>query len=145
MIAILTSRLSTEFLESVREFSRNNTCCIFTNAVFPPSEPPVSIFHSARAYSFEGSIISTDLATTSTLTRLQLPAKKMFYVAKMEWLEMDSVHYSQMRNLYQNDEIDLIASTQKIYDKLESIFKKPLCIMKDWNLNHIKQVIENEY
>lgn len=106
-----------------------------------PFAPKFAILMEREFWGATGVAISTNLATTEKLIKCPGPKKKFFYVWNLEWLNMQNPDYDKLSNLYNNDEIELIARSPYHAAVLESIWKKPAFIMEDFEPEILKKII----
>jgi len=93
-----------------------------------------SIMMDAECWGVSKTLISTDIKTTQTLIKCVGPQKKYFYVWDLEWLERTrDMYYGDLAHIYNNPNIELIARNEQHYNILHQMWKKPLCIMKDFD------------
>lgn len=90
-----------------------------------------------HAWGYEGPMISTDIGTTQILNKCIRTTKKMFYVFDLEWLHIPNIQFSLLTNIYQNNNIELIARSQSHYDVLTRVWKKPIGILEDFNYEQL--------
>ena len=48
------------------------------------------------------------------------------------------VNYNDLKNIYLNENIDLIAANKHIYEVLTKLFKEPKGICKDWDFSKLE-------
>jgi|TARA_R110000751_G_scaffold7285_2_gene30025 hypothetical protein len=139
MIGILTGDFNEPLISGIAKAENRSEAILFSNNV-PPSPFPswLSVMQIARAYNFNGSIVAETIATAEILCSLIYPENKFFYVHTLEWMSLPNMNYLALENIYNNDNIDLIAGNLKIYKILESLFKKPVAVMESWDLDGIR-------
>jgi len=97
-----------------------------------PLKPSFTMLQSSQIWGFEGPIISTDYNTSRFLIKCPTPRKKYYYVWNLDWIykirswEANSI-------VMQDDGLELIARSQEHYDIISELWKKPTCIMEDFN------------
>lgn len=96
-----------------------------------------------NAWGFKGPLISTSIETTQILVQCLLTPRKLFYVYDLEWLYLENLQYRQLLSIYDNPDIDLIARSERHFDILAKIWKKPLGVIHDFNSEEIKQLIDS--
>lgn len=128
-------------LKSINELSGSGLvdCVIFHNSwAKPPIQPLCSMIQMCHMWDFYGTVICTNIHATRRLIRCPGPKRKFFYVMDLEWTKLAKIHTNQLLEIYNNDEIELIARSQSHADLLTKLFKPPTLIMDDWDLEVLK-------
>lgn len=146
MIGILTADFNNSLVSGIEECKNRSDVILFSNNA-PPNPFPrwLSVMQTARAYNFSGSLIAENIASAEILCSLIYPKNKLFYVQSLEWMNIPTIHYTALENIYNNDDVELIAGNSKIYSILESLFKKPVAIMENWELDEIRGILTDEH
>ena len=139
MIGILTADFNESLISGIEEATNRSEVILFSNNVAPRPFPTwLSVMQIQRSYNFNGSLVAENIASAEILSSLIYPKKKFFYVKTLEWMSLPNINYPALENVYNNDNIDLIAGNLKIYKILESLFKKPIAVMENWDLDGIR-------
>ncbi len=62
-----------------------------------------------QVWGFEHPLISTNIVTTRILNKCTRSNKKFFYVDNLEWTSIPNIFYKDLKDIYQNPNIELIA------------------------------------
>jgi|MDSZ01.1.fsa_nt_gb hypothetical protein len=116
---------------------KNNDYCVFGSTSIP-TDIDLNYLQIIRVYDFKGSMICSNIETAQILIDLPLPKKKYFYVKSFEWEQFKLVNYNDLKKIYLNDSIDLIAANEHIYEVLTKLFKEPKAICKDWDFSKLE-------
>jgi hypothetical protein len=117
---------------------KNKECCVFsTGAPTPNFKKP--FLQTLRIYDFDKTVIATDITTAMLASTLILPKKKYFYITNLEWVGHNPLVYQELREIYLNEELELIASNESDYKTIKNLFKKPKFIVKNWDFSEIEK------
>ena len=116
---------------------KNNDYCVF-GSISIPTDVDLNYLQIIRVYDFKGTMICSNVETAQILIDLPLPKKKYFYVRSFEWENFNFVNYNDLKNIYLNENIDLIAANKHIYEVLTKLFKEPKGICKDWDFSKLE-------
>ena len=97
-----------------------------------------------EAWAFDAPVIATDLESAQTLIHLPQPTRKFFYVWNLEWI-FNNYTYGYLQDLYQNDELELIARNESHADLITKCWKKPVDIMDNFDYNILQKIAKNTY
>lgn len=126
------------FLTMVQELSKLDSdinITVFACDYGPTLNCSFPVMDIVHAYNYEGILISTDLYTSMILLNTLCPSKRFFYVWDCEYMYMPQTA-SNMRNIYTNNKIELIARNEFRAKLLEKTWKKPHSIIEEFN--HVK-------
>tara|TARA_R110002020_G_scaffold55309_2_gene153605 strand:+ start:26856 stop:27275 length:420 start_codon:yes stop_codon:yes gene_type:complete len=139
MIGVLMKGMDQGLLNKMIALTQTGKkCCLFSGSPLLSEVPALfPVFQPLRAYHFEGTLVSTDMSTTEMLSKLVLPKKKYFYVRSLEWTMLQNCDYNYLKSIYQNDSIELIAANKEIFEVLKKLFKEPVGISEDLDLEEI--------
>ncbi len=99
-----------------------------------------ALMQNLEAWSFDGTLISTDLETTRIMLACIRSPKKFFYVWDLEWVYQDKFNFKEMSSIYNNDELELIARSPSHAKVIENCWKKPIALIDDFNYEKIKEL-----
>ena len=116
----------------------NKECCVFsTGSPTPNFKKP--FLQALRVYDFDKTIVATDITTAMMACDLILPKKKYFYITDLEWMGHKPLIYQELRDIYLNEELDLIVSNESNYRIIKNLFKEPKFIVKNWDFSEIEK------
>ena len=140
MIGLLIGNEPKETVEKIAKLTdERENYCVFSLWALPEKTKKIPHLQPLRAYNFNGTMVATNIRTAEFMKTLVLPKRKYFYITSMEWMEADSLLYDDLKQIYLNDDIDLIVSNQKDYDKIHQLFKEPVCIIEDWRFQELER------
>ena len=137
------SQLNLFLIYSLNQLTQKGVdCCIFHNQWKRQVMPTMfSTFQDNEVWDFDGTVIATNFGSVQKLIASPGPKKKYFYVWKFEWMVLNKFWYAQIQEIFNNDEIDLIARSQSHFTVLERLFKKPTAIIEDWNNEKLQKLL----
>jgi hypothetical protein len=139
MIGFLIGNESTETVEKISKLTdEGQQYCVFGLWALNEKVKKIPHMQPLRAYNFDGTMIATNIRAAEFMKTLVLPKKKYFYITSMEWVGADRLLYDDLKNIYLDDDIDLIVSNEKDYKKISQLFKKPVCIIEDWKFQELE-------
>lgn len=139
MIGLLVGNESRETVEKISKLSdEGEDYCVFSLWALSEKTKKIPHMQPLRAYNFEGTMVATNIRAAEFMKNLVLPTKKYFYITSMEWVKADRILYDDLKEIYLNDDIDLIVSNEKDYKKISQLFKKPVCIIEDWKFQELE-------
>ncbi len=97
-----------------------------------------------EAFNFSGILIADSIDTATKLANCVCAKAKYFYIWDLEWSYLLNLDFRSAQKLYQNDNIELIARSERHYNILQNVWKKPVGIVEDWNLEQLEQIIEGK-
>lgn len=113
-----------------------------------PVQPNFSIMCLFEAFGFNGDmLIATDLNGASRILTYPgcNPDRLYFYVWDLEWLRMSQKTYEQLRDIYANPKLKLIARSNTHAEILTALWQRPIAIIEDANLEEFAKLIrQNE-
>jgi hypothetical protein len=116
----------------------NKECCVFSmGSPTPNFKKP--FLQTLRVYDFDKTIVATDITTAMMACDLILPKKKYFYITDLEWMGHKPLIYQELREIYLNEELDLIVSNESNYRIIKNLFKEPKFIVKNWDFSEIEK------
>ena len=112
--------------------------CVFSRFALSEETKKIPQLQPIRAYSFNGTMVATDIRGAEFMRTLVAPKKKYFYITSMEWMNASTLNYDDLRNIYLDENIDLIVSNKSDYKKISQLFKEPVQIIEDWNFEELR-------
>ena len=116
----------------------NKECCVFSMGS-PTANFKKPFLQTLRVYDFDKTIVATDITTAMMACDLILPKKKYFYITDLEWMGHKPLIYQELREIYLNEELDLIVSNESNYRIIKNLFKEPKFIVKNWDFSEIEK------
>lgn len=98
-----------------------------------------AILQHFEVWGFDAPVMATDIKTAYRLLKCPLPTKKYFYVWDLEWIFNPPKPYQFYANIYQNDDLQLIARSKSHADILNKCWQKPIDIMENFDHEKLKK------
>ena len=117
-------------LSVLPKIEKNKECCVFSTG-----SPTANL----RVYDFKETIVATDITTAMLASTLMLPKKKYYYITGLEWVGHKPLVYQELKEIYLNEELDLIVSNESDYRIIKNLFKEPKFIVKNWDFSEIEK------
>lgn len=106
--------------------------------------PNFAIMNLSEAYNYNGILIATDVNSASRIIEFPGTVNRFFYVWDLEWVRFSKKQFEDMSVVYNNDRLPLIARSQTHYNLLKRIWKEPIGICEDANIEQLYK-ITSEY
>jgi len=106
-----------------------------------PETPWFPIMQNCYAWDFRGILISTSIKTTRIAQTIVGPSKRLFYVWNLEWLYTQK-SFQEFSQVYQDDNIDLIARSVSHAELLSKLWKTPAHILEDFDHEQLTKIID---
>jgi len=123
--------------------SRDDSTVIvfYCNMAKPCTQPCFPIMQIAEAWGFEGILISTDLQSTQKMLVMPSAEKKIFYIWDLEWTRGQVNNYHAMAEIYQNEDLTLIARSEEHKKAIEDAWNRPVRqINSDFDLEQVLEL-----
>ena len=89
--------------------------------------------------------MATNINTPQMLVKMPRPTKKYFYVWDLDWVYLyQSPPYNVLQSVYQNDDIELIARSERHYDVIARMWKPPQCIMESFDHEKLMEIFRGD-
>ena len=98
-----------------------------------------AIMHYKEAYSYDGTVISTDLESSLKLLSFPGPKRKLFYVCDLEWLRQKPRPYSLFAGIYNNPKLELLARGDLHANILRDVWNRDVKVFPD---NELEKLFE---
>lgn len=105
-----------------------------------PIRPSFMLLQKQHMWSYNGAVVATDIRSAEQLLGSPGPKRKYFYVWNLEWLYLGSFKNSQLANVYQNKDMELIARSPYHANIISKCWKKPSFIIEDFNHNEFAKI-----
>lgn len=132
------SQLAFYFIQKANELVKNPEMDIvgfYSNLSPLCVKPNFSMMQLVEAYSFQGTVIATDLDGVAKLINMPGPSKKFYYTWDLEWLRNKGQQYEHLVMLYRHPEIEVVARSLSHKRILENNFNlKDIKISEDFDL-----------
>ena len=134
---LLRHSFEEKVLESIYKNNSEDYCVFSTGA--PNPKFPVPFLQTLCVYDFDGTAVATDITTALLCASLKLPKKKYFYINSLEWVGHRPLFYEELKNIYLNEELELLVSNQRDYKLIKNLFKVPEFIVENWDFSEIEK------
>jgi hypothetical protein len=97
-----------------------------------PIRPHFPIMLSRHAWNYEGTLVATNTSSAQLLQHLLAAQKRYIYLWNLDWIYFKKP-WQFYSNLYQDDNIELIARSNIHASIIEKLWKTPSHIMDNFN------------
>ena len=105
----------------------------FRDNPVPGKIPLFASLSEYEAWGFNGPVLATDLYTAERLIACPRPHPKYFYIFDLEWIYQPLTKFKEKSNIYNNDQLQLIARNQYHFDIIKKVWREPVAIIDDFN------------
>lgn len=106
-----------------------------------PNRLGIPILPLIEAQFFHGDLFVFDLYSLLTVKNFVKINNIYYYMNNISWEGMQANTYADMYNIFNPNNLHIIASNEIIYHLCSNCWKKPLCIAKDLDYESIKNFI----
>lgn len=101
----------------------------------------IPCMHLIEAWGANNTMLAIDIGAAMALNKINAGGKLFYYPQQLDWIQQPKNANFYM-DIYQNDSIELIARSESYYNVLSKVWKKPACIIRDFNHDDIISFIE---
>lgn len=128
--------------KALNKMAKHEDCYLFHDKMlYKPEKNKFAVMQQIEALHHRGTLLSTNLITSQIMASSLVARRKLFYVWNLEWLYISEFGANQLKKVFYNSEIELIARSQSHYDLLTTLFKEPIAIVENWNTEKLREVI----
>ena len=126
----------------LNKLAQDEDCYLFTNTVQAlPMNHNFAILQQVEALKHSGILIGTSMLNAQIVANCLTASKKYFYVWSPEWMNLQKFGSQQLRKMFYNDDVDLLARSTCHWNLLAKMFKEPNGIVYNWNAEQLRSVI----
>lgn len=118
-------------LQTIKEFENNNPyhqTIIFNSHCARINTYNLPILHLSQAQLFYGSLVIFDLQSIILTKNFPNLTKRVLYANSAPWEKAPQSHYKEWNSLYNQPSLDIVTSTQHLYNIYNICWKKPIGI-----------------
>ena len=110
----------------------------YENPARPPVTPNFALLNVVDSYTFNGTLIATDLNAATRLLRAPGASRRIFYCFDIEWLRFPQRRpYEQLASIYRNPTLE-VYSRNDIHAKIiADAFNIYVKVLGDWELERL--------
>ncbi len=107
-------------------------------------KPNFACYCLYEVFGFTGHTVATSLQTASRILSYPGPNqhKMYYYMMDLDWLRLPNKQFEQLRDVYLSPKLNLIARSQDHFNIISSVWKKPLGIVEDANVEGFAELIK---
>lgn len=126
----------------LNKLAKEQDCYLFANVVESlPMNHNFAILQQIEALHHKGVLIATSMLNAQVVANSLTPSSKYYYVWGPEWKNLNQFGSQQLKNIYYNGEMKLIARSESHFQLLSSLFQTPHGVVYNWNVDQLKRVV----
>ena len=129
-------------LEIIASKKPYNQICVFNSSNDRIRPHTVPIFHLNQSKFFFGNLFVFDIQSAMISRSYPNIHKRYLYATNMPWEHNLAGDYKEWKNVFDVDNLEIIAQNQHIADIYEICWKKPILVAEDFTYEQIKNVLE---
>lgn len=94
----------------------------------------------AEAWGFDGILIATSLSTAQKVLKCPSASKKIFLVWDLEWLRTKNLNFRDLREVYANPKLTLVARGADHAKVIEDLWHKKCEVVNGFDLEKVIEV-----
>lgn len=143
ILSIENTELFHNLLSSIKDFINNNPykqICIFNSVSDKVNTFNIPLLHVKQAKFFHGDIIVFDLLSLMLIKNFPNIKNKYFFVNTIPW-EHNGFSFNEWKALIEQENLNIIAQNQAIYDIFDICWKSPIGIGENFSYETISKLI----
>jgi len=131
-------------LQSIKQFEHSRPCqqtVIFNSMNETINTYNLPILHLSHAEFFTGSLVIFDLPSVIMTKNFPNLKQRILYTTHAHWVNNTQTRYSEWQSLYEQPNLDIITSSQFLYDLYSICWKKPLGISERFSYEELCKFI----
>lgn len=144
LIKIDNSTIYSNIFDTILSFIKDNPYSqniIFNSFSEKIDNSKIPILHLNQAKFFYGNIFVFDFISLILTKKFPNIYKKYFYAQDIPWESVPNTNYQELCSFLLNNDVEIIAKNQYIYDIYNICWKKPIGISENFDYESLKQII----
>ena len=142
---VSSSQLSFNLIKNINNHLQDNNddfVVFFENSTASVLSPNFSLMSVNEIWSFEGSLIATNVSTAISMRKCFAPKNKLFYVWDLEWTRQHGKDFEFIVQAFTDPNIKLIARSEEHAKAIKNYCNRDVeNIVNDFNLEKIVRII----
>ena len=134
----------TDLFKTIHEFIEENPFdqIVIFNSFSEITQPlNIPIFHLSHAQFFTGDLFLFDIISVILTKSFPRANNRYIYAQDAPWKSHRGVAYSEWLDMYDQDNLEIIAKNKDLYDLYHKCWKKPKGISESFKYEEIAQII----
>jgi hypothetical protein len=130
-------------LKQIRLLIDNNPykhICVFNSYSEKLDTYNVPLLHISQAKFFEGNIFVFDIVALCIIKNFPLIQNKYFFSRDIPWYRSYN-NYQEWTNIFNQNNLNIIAQNQEIYDLYEICWQKPIDTMENFEYDKLSKIL----
>jgi hypothetical protein len=115
--------------------------CVFNSFNQRTNSMNVPVLHLNQAKFFYGNLFLFDVQSAIITRSFPNLYKRYYYARDIPWEKNSLGNYKEWKEIFNHDNIEIIAQNKHIFDIYEICWKKPIMIAEDFTYENIKKVL----
>lgn len=145
LLKLQDNPLIDKILDTITTISKNkpyNQICLFNSSNEKITYHNVPILHFNQSKFFYGNLFLFDIQSAILSNSYPNLHKRYFYATNIPWEKNISGDYREWKEIFESDNLEVIAANQHIADIYEICWKKPVAVAEEFTYEHIKPILE---
>jgi len=133
-----------DLFKTIQEFIEKNPFdqIVIFNSFSEIAQPHnIPIFHLSHSQFFSGDLFLFDIISTILTKSFPRANNRYIYAQDVPWKSHRGVAYSEWLDIYDQDNLEIIAKNKDLYDLYHKCWKKPKGISESFKYEEIAQII----
>lgn len=131
-------------LQTIKEFEQNNPynqVVIFNSSCTKINTYNLPILHLSQAQLFYGSLVIFDLPSIILTKNFPNLTKRILYANSAPWETTPQSNHEEWASLYNQTSLDIVTSTQHLYNIYNICWKQPIGISEAFNYDTFSKFV----
>ncbi len=145
LLNIDNSAIYNNIFATIKQFVNNNPYneyLVFNSLCNKSDTMNIPILHLSHSKFFNGSLFLFDIPSLIITKKFTNYNKKYYYAFDAPWVKSGQTQYSQWRNLFADDNVNIIVTNKTLYDIYSICWKKPIGISENFSYEELRSIIE---
>jgi hypothetical protein len=129
-------------IETIASHKPYDQVCIFNSSNDRIQTHTVPVLHLNQSKFFFGNLFLFDIKSAIITQSYPNIYKRYLYVTNVPWEQNLVGDYKEWKNVFDVDNLEIIAQNQHLADIYEICWKKPILVAEDFTYEQIKNILE---
>lgn len=144
LIKLLNNKIYDSILYTISEFIKNRPYqqhLVFNSFSEKINTFNVPILHLQQAQFFNGKLVLFDLPSIILTNKFPNITKRIFYTSDAHWIQSSTTRYKELQSIYEQDNLDIIVTSETLNDLYSICWKKPIGITEQFTYEQLSKYI----
>jgi len=126
----------------LNKLAQDEDCYLFTNSVQSlPMNHNFAILQQVEALKHSGVLIATSMLNAQIVANCLTARDKYYYVWCPEWVNLQQFGSQQLKKIFYNNDVKLIARSTSHWNLLAKMFQEPHSIIYNWDAEQVRAAL----